>query len=209
MQRIASNIHHNGRMHHAHPVGSGTAALHCIALHCLALPTSRLLHPLVRSHRPVGTPDSLRVRTYAQVCAPDARGGARVHRHAGPSCCCGRRPHPFVCLFVFLLALAVSRFACVSAWPCDGTAGATLLGAAPRRAAPAGVGEEGVGARPDCESRGQPRIPEAPAGFAQSQYVRCSLYSPVRRAGARSKRCDGLRHDRRQCEGLGGAGPVP
>jgi hypothetical protein len=41
----------------------------------------------------------------------------------------------FVCLVVCLLAWAVSRFACVSAWPCDGTADATLLGAAPHRAA--------------------------------------------------------------------------
>ena len=94
----------------------------------------------------------------------------------------------FVCLFVCLLALAVSRFACVSAWPCDGTAGATLLGAAPHRAAPHRQESEKKASAPDPIAKAEDN--RAYRKLLQVSYIAvpCSLYSPVRRAGARSKR---------------------
>ena len=92
-------------------------------------------------------------------------------------------------LFVCLLALAVSRFACVSAWPCDGTAGATLLGAAPHRAAPHRQESEKKASAPDPIAKAEDnRAYRKLLQVRTSQYARCSRYSPVRRAGARSKR---------------------
>jgi hypothetical protein len=104
-------------------------------------------------------------------------------------------------LFVCLLALAVSRFACVSAWPCDGTAGATLLGAAPHRQE-----SEKKASAPDPIAKAEDN--RAYRKLLQVLYIAvpCSLYSPVPRR--REIQTHGLWHDRRQCEGLGGAGPV-